>query len=90
MPIIGKQSLGKQLRSWGSTVQCSRLAGPGVVLLGDAGHGVTANLGQGCNAALESVGVLDKVRSPLRCAQSVCKTSVKPDAIWDAVPLALV
>ena len=45
-----------------STVQCSRLTGPAVLLLGDAGHGVTPFLGQGCNAALESVGIFDQVR----------------------------
>ena len=34
-----------------------------MALVGDAGHGVTPNLGQGCNAALETVAVLDKVSS---------------------------
>jgi len=29
--------------------------GSGVVLMGDAGHGMWPTLGQGCNAALESV-----------------------------------
>lgn len=36
---------------------CSQLAVPemGVALVGDAGHGVTPNMGQGCNSALETV-----------------------------------
>ena len=59
--MIVEQSMGKRMRSWGTTVQCSRLTGPAVVLIGDAGHGVTPSLGQGCNAALESVGIFDKV-----------------------------
>jgi len=36
----------------------SCLVGPCVVLVGDAGHAITATLGQGCNAALESVALL--------------------------------
>ena len=43
---IAQQSMGVDRRSWGSTIQCSHLSGPAVVLLGDAGHGVTPNLGQ--------------------------------------------
>ena len=33
----------------------------GVALVGDAGHGVTPNLGQGCNAALETAAILGRV-----------------------------
>lgn len=62
MPIIAEQVLDKRLHSIGSTVQCSHLVGPKVLLLGDAAHGVTARLGQGCNSALESVGVFDQAR----------------------------
>ena len=29
--------------------------------MGDAGHGVTPNLGQGCNAALETAAILGRV-----------------------------
>jgi 2-polyprenyl-6-methoxyphenol hydroxylase-like FAD-dependent oxidoreductase len=38
----------------------SQLAVPsaGVALVGDAGHGVTPSMGQGCNAALETVRLL--------------------------------
>ena len=46
-------------------MQCSRLTGPAVLLVGDAGHGVTPSLGQGCNAALESVGIFDKASGTL-------------------------
>jgi hypothetical protein len=43
----------------------SHLAVPsaGVALVGDAGHGVTPNLGQGCNAALETAAILGRVGS---------------------------
>jgi 2-polyprenyl-6-methoxyphenol hydroxylase-like FAD-dependent oxidoreductase len=53
----------------------SHLAVPwaGVALVGDAGHGVTPNLGQGCNAALETVAILDKVSSALSSAQQSLK-----------------
>ncbi len=34
---------------------------PVVVLLGDAGHAVTPNLGQGCNSSLEDVGIFHTV-----------------------------
>ena len=49
-------------------MRCSRLAGPSVVLLGDAGHAVTPNLGQGCNSSLEDVGIFHKVTSLWRKA----------------------
>ena len=43
-------------------MSCSSLAGPGVMLVGDAGHATSPSLGQGCNAALEDVMIMDKVR----------------------------
>ena len=61
IPIVAKQSVSTELHSWGSTVRCSQLVGPSVLLIGDAGHAVTPNLGQGCNSALEDVGVFHKV-----------------------------
>lgn len=45
----------------GASVRCSKLHGPRTVILGDAAHGVTPALGQGCNAALESATVLARV-----------------------------
>lgn len=48
--------------TWGGAwVSCSRLDGPRVVLVGDAAHAVSPSLGQGCNAALEDVQLLDQV-----------------------------
>ena len=66
IPIIAEASTSTELHSWGSTVRCSRLVGPSVVLLGDAGHAVTPNLGQGCNSSLEDVGIFHKVIIALR------------------------
>ncbi len=45
----------------GASIRCSKLHGPSTVILGDAAHGVTPALGQGCNAALESAVILSEV-----------------------------
>ena len=45
----------------GASIWCSKLHGPNTVILGDAAHGVTPALGQGCNAALESAVTLSEV-----------------------------
>lgn len=49
----------------GASILCSKLHGPNTVILGDAAHGVTPALGQGCNSALESAVILSEVSSLL-------------------------
>ena len=49
------------LTKYGATVRCSKLHGPSTVLLGDAAHGVTPQMGQGCNSALESAAIFCQV-----------------------------
>lgn len=41
--------------------RCSQLHGPGLILMGDAGHSMWPTLGQGVNSALEDAVVLNKV-----------------------------
>lgn len=44
------------------TIRCSRYHhGDSVVIIGDAAHAVSPSLGQGCNAALEDVAIVDKL-----------------------------
>ena len=49
----------------GVRVRCSSLHGPGMVLIGDAAHGVTPRTGNGMTAALEDAQLLDEVRGIL-------------------------
>lgn len=68
-PLIAQQCVSGQGHSWGSTVKCSHLVGPSVVLIGDAAHGVTPNLGQGCaagpsHAPLLRNGTVPNIRMP--------------------------
>ncbi len=45
-----------------TTVRCQRFhEGPNILLIGDAVHAVSASIGQGCNAALQDVGVLNQL-----------------------------
>jgi len=61
VPEICRQLVEAKSTPNGASVKCSKLHGPSTVILGDAAHGVTPALGQGCNAALESAEVLAKV-----------------------------
>ena len=55
-----------------------------MALVGDAGHGVTPNLGQGCNAALETVAILDKVESVLpSCIRSFVTSAEQAGLVLD-------
>lgn len=44
------------------TIRCSRYHyGDSVLIIGDAAHSVSASIGQGCNAALEDVVIIDQL-----------------------------
>lgn len=44
------------------TIRCSRYHhGDSVLIIGDAAHSVSASIGQGCNAALEDVAIVDRL-----------------------------
>ena len=48
----------------GATVRCSTVRAPGVVIIGDAAHGVRPTMGQGCNSAMQSAFLLSEVGYP--------------------------
>ncbi|GAX79224.1 hypothetical protein CEUSTIGMA_g6664.t1 [Chlamydomonas eustigma] len=56
--IVGKSSAPQTM---GKTIQASRFHGPKMVLVGDAGHGMTNETRQGLNAAVETVRLLNVV-----------------------------
>jgi 2-polyprenyl-6-methoxyphenol hydroxylase-like FAD-dependent oxidoreductase len=59
---LSAEFTGQRVNSFGRIVSCSSFHAPGsVVLVGDAAHAITSSLGQGCNSALESVGVLGEL-----------------------------
>ncbi|KAL4425220.1 hypothetical protein ABPG75_009236 [Micractinium tetrahymenae] len=45
----------------GARVHAPQLHGPGLLLVGDAGHGVTARTGNGMNAALQDAAVINQL-----------------------------
>jgi hypothetical protein len=63
--------------------RCSQLhARGGVLLLGDAGHSVTASMGQGANHALESGSVLGRmVADRLVLAQAGVEGALDQDSV---------
>ncbi|KAL6759374.1 monooxygenase [Haematococcus lacustris] len=61
VPEVAAQAVSSKASSAGKRVKCSQLHGPGIILLGDAGHAVSPVFGQGANSALESGLVLDDV-----------------------------
>ena len=44
-------------------MESTHLAGPGVVLIGDAGHAVTPTTGNGMNSALDDAWILSRILS---------------------------
>lgn len=61
VPSIADQVLKEAPSPAGKRIKCSRLDGPGIMLLGDAAHAVTPVFGQGANSSLESAKVLGDV-----------------------------
>ncbi|CAG9467472.1 unnamed protein product [Pedinophyceae sp. YPF-701] len=55
---IAKQMKGVSPATGGTNVWCSALHGPGVALVGDAGHAMWPSLGLGANTALETANAL--------------------------------
>lgn len=45
----------------GTRVACTQLHGPGMVLIGDAAHGISPRIGNGMTSALEDAWLLDQV-----------------------------
>lgn len=60
MPASEAEAFLKRPSSRILTIRCSRYHhGDSVLLIGDAAHSVSASIGQGCNAALEDVAIVD-------------------------------
>ncbi len=62
MPVAEAEAFLARSPSRILTIRCSRYHyGDSVLLIGDAAHSVSASIGQGCNAALEDVVIVDKL-----------------------------
>lgn len=62
MPASEAEALFKRSPSRILTIRCNRYHhGDSVLILGDAAHSVSASTGQGCNASLEDVTIIDKL-----------------------------
>lgn len=62
MPVAEAKAFLKRSSSRILTIRCSRYHhGDSVLIIGDAAHSVSPSIGQGCNAALEDVAVVDKL-----------------------------
>lgn len=62
MPTSEAEAFLKRSSSTVLTIRCSRYHhGDSVLILGDAAHSVSPSIGQGCNAALEDVAIVNKL-----------------------------
>lgn len=62
MPVSEAEVFLKRSPSRILTIRCNRYHhGDSVLIIGDAAHSVSASIGQGCNASLEDVTILDKL-----------------------------
>jgi kynurenine 3-monooxygenase len=62
MPTLEAEAFLKRSSSRVLTIRCNRYHyGDNVLILGDAAHSVSPSLGQGCNAALEDVAIVDNL-----------------------------
>lgn len=84
LDAILEQGAGRKPSSFSRIVSCSRLDGPGCLLIGDAAHAMTSSLGQGCNTALDGVTTLirelDACGGDLRKLPGAYNAARLPDA----------
>ena len=73
-PLLTKQAcerISQQRPIAGKSVRVNRLHGDCSVLIGDAGHTMLNNLGQGANSALEDVGILMEELETVDCREHI-------------------